>query len=125
MTGIETDKLIGQTFVKHERTTNKDGNEALVFYNEKGEGFMFSHCQDCCESVSIDDINGDLDDLLNSIILKSEKKSNSNESDCGSETWTFYKFATRKGYVTVKWYGESNGYYSEEVDLYYFKRFKL
>lgn len=95
------------------------GQDELVF-EELGSGtlFIFGHDQDCCETVFIEDINGYLFDLVGSPILLAEEVVSDCE-DCGeSGTWTFYKFATRKGYVTVRWLGESNGFYSESVDLY-------
>ena len=113
--------LIGKTLV----SAINVGDEELHLKTNQGETFRFYHCQDCCESVYIESITGDLEDLVGSPILKAEESiSDKDPSDFvtndtwrESFTWTFYKFATRKGYVDVRWLGESNGYYSESVDL--------
>jgi len=114
--------LIGKTFVSVENV----GGDELVFEAESGERYKFYHRQDCCESVTIEDIVGDLNDLVGSPIIMAEAVSHEQKNPEGvkapeyqgdSFTWTFYKFATVRGYVTVRWYGESNGCYSESVDF--------
>jgi len=75
--------------------------------------------QDCCESVYIEDICGDLKDLENSPIVKASCKYYSpEESEDDSNTWSFFTFATVKGYVDIRFYGSSNGYYSEGATLH-------
>ena len=109
----------GKTFVK---VSGAVGNGEMLFQTADGERFLFSHCQDCCEHVDINDIVGNLEDLVGEPLLIAEEVSGATEPDeehYESYTYTFYKFATRKGYVDVRWLGESNGYYSESVDLFY------
>ena len=90
--------------------------ERLVFTRVDGEVFWFYHDQDCCETVFIEDITGNLGDLVGEPMLMAEEAScERKEVESGTQTWTFYKFATNKGYVTVRWCGASNGYYSEKV----------
>ena len=113
-------RMLGQTFVE---VSGSVGSGEMTFVTASGQEFMFAHMQDCCESVRINDITGDLQDLVGSPLLMAEKVSGEtpvdfNEMDHESVTWTFYKFATRKGYVDVRWLGESNGYYSESVELF-------
>ena len=93
--------------------------EELIF-ESTGSVYRFYHSQSCCEGVYIEDICGDLSDLIGSPITQAEvstKDASGDEkvSECG--TWTFYKYATNKGSVTVRWLGTSNGYYSESVDV--------
>ena len=88
--------------------------KVLTFRNDDIT-FIFYHSQDCCEDVYIESIVGYLDDLIGSPILLAESSSNTGENS--ESEWTFYKFATRKGYVDVRWVGFSNGYYSMSVNL--------
>ena len=110
--------MVGKTF-----TRVKSSGDTLVFENDT-DRYVFFHMQDCCESVGIEDIVGDLSDLEGEPLLIAEEVDGQSPADFEayeSYTWTFYKFATRKGYVDVRWLGESNGYYSESVDLGYEK----
>ena len=93
------------------------GDEELIFTCQDGSKYKMYHEQDCCEDVRIEDVNGDLNDLLNSEVLVADEKTNDGETDWGSETWTFYTIRTHKDSVDIRWHGESNGYYSESVDF--------
>lgn len=106
--------LVGKTL-----TAIEDSEDAIYFICNDGTKFSMQHIQDCCESVYIDDIAGDLKDLIGSPILKAEEvySDELGKDNADSYTWTFYHLATINGYVTIKWYGESNGYYSEGVDF--------
>ncbi len=114
---LQFDSMIGLTFDEV-----KICGDDLVFRQKLGKTFKFTHFQDCCESVVIEDVCGDLDDLVGHPMLMAEEVDGTNptptlEVRYESFTWTLYKFATIKGYVTVRWLGESNGCYSESVDF--------
>jgi len=93
-------------------------DDKIEFVTSNGVEFEMYHEQDCCEGVSIDDIVGDLDDLTGTPITLAEEVSDSGDTDYGTCTWTYYRLATSKGLVSLKWYGESNGYYSESVGFF-------
>jgi hypothetical protein len=84
---------------------------------DDGRVFTMLHHQDCCESVYLEDICGDLDDLINAQVVDAREETQNDENAGGFGTWTFYILGTTKGTVTLRWYGSSNGYYSESVDF--------
>ena len=98
--------------------------DEIIFTLIDDRKFKLYHRSDCCEEVWIESVTGDLHDLeYNTMLMAEESFSNDNPivvegcSPPDSFTWTFYKFATIKGYVDIRFYGESNGYYSETADF--------
>ena len=122
---VSFEELFGKTLTDVQ--VNKDDDE-IIFVTEDGS-FVMYHEQDCCESVTIEDIVGSaglgfsaLVALIGEEILLAEEVDNAgDDSDGGgdyeSHTWTFYKLSTMSNHVTIRWYGESNGYYSEVVNF--------
>lgn len=114
--------LIGRVLVRAEAS-----DADVEFEDTEGNIFRLEHRQDCCESVYVESVVGDLKDLVGSPILMAEEVENMEEQGPLAEgemsyTWTFYKLATRKGYVDIRFYGTSNGYYSETVDFNHIER---
>ena len=100
------------------------GNDRIIFYCKDGTEILMYHNQDCCESVfieSVDSYENNDDVYTNCDWCIIEEVSNIDrdpmEDNEESYTWTFYNVKTNKGYDTIRWYGSSNGYYSESVDF--------
>lgn len=100
------------------------GNDRIIFYCKDGTEILMYHNQDCCESVfieSVDSYENNDDIYTNCDWCIIEEVSNIDrdpmEDNEESYTWTFYNVKTNKGYDTIRWYGSSNGYYSESVDF--------
>lgn len=107
--------LLGQTLVS---ITGMDrGSEEVVFTTAEGKRYRMLHHQDCCESVQLEDVCGDVDDLIGSPITLAEERSMEGPSRYESSTWTFYALSTRQGHVDLRWLGVSNGYYGEGVSF--------
>lgn len=100
------------------------GSDEIKFYCKSGYIVKMYHDQNCCESVALYDDDGltnGVDIFTDSNFCDVEIVTTTNREPLpeydDSYTWTFIKFRTNKGYDTMRWYGCSNGYYSEDVDF--------
>lgn len=121
----EIKDLIGKTI---KTISGGPDTDYIDFTTEDGYTGIIHHSQDCCESVVIHDMKGDLQGLIGSPITHaSEDCPDLPDEDlpeyCDSSyTWTHQVLQTEKQRVEILWLGQSNGYYSEGVT---FKMWKL
>ena len=114
--------LLGETIIY---ATGEKGDEEIRLTLADGRVFRLYHNQDCCESVEVDEVIGEWATLCGQPLTIAEEVTHENENPPGvpakdyqdSYTWTFYRLGTEWGLITIRWYGESNGYYSESVDF--------
>lgn len=104
----------------------KPGSGCVSFFCKDGTIIDMLHDQDCCEIVeieSVDSYDNNDDIYTNCDWCIIEEVSNVDkepmEYNEGSYTWTFYNVKTNRGYDTIRWFGTSNGYYSERVEFCY------
>ena len=94
------------------------GSDTFTIEFENGYSIVF-HYPYTYSNVEIDDVNGDVQGMVGNELLGIECVTNvpvDPETAVEYKQWTFYKFKTIDGYVDVKWYGSSNGYYSVSVN---------
>jgi hypothetical protein len=112
MTAVKKyEEMLGETMAS---VTGAPGGDVMVFTSLAGDEFRFTDPADY-STVYLEDIVGDLGDLCGSPIVLAEAVSEDAADDGhDSATWTFLRYGTAKGTVTVRWFGSSNGYYAEE-----------
>lgn len=101
-------------------------SETVTFTTNDDRQFRLYHDQNCCESVTVESIKGEVAHLIGSPItaaqevIASERPADlptNTDEWRDSETWTTFTLATELGQVVIRWCGSSNGYYSESVSF--------
>ena len=112
---VPFETLVGETLVDVRQEEDRVVFETPRFL------YVLYHQQYCCESVYLEDVDGCLSDLIGEVVVVAEELVSDGRElpDYGNldYTWTFYRIRTHKATVTLRWYGSSNGYYSESVDF--------
>ena len=63
--------LLGQTLTK---INGDEDRERLEFTTATGKKYLMYHSQDCCETVQLAEVVGDLADIVGSPILRAEER---------------------------------------------------
>lgn len=97
------------------------GAQEIHIKDSEGNKYLMYHEQDCCEGVWVEDVVGDVEDVINTPIIQALEHKDWNgpmRPDGVFDEyykWTYYELRTIKGSLHIRWYGESNGYYAVDV----------
>jgi len=112
-------ELLGKTLLDIKIIQN-DNQQEIHFIVEDGKYIMM---KDPNQDIRIKEIVGNLDDLIGSPIIKTDRSFSTGVIEWsefwGISIWTFYELATKKGEVSIMWFGKYDENYSEYLDLYF------
>lgn len=114
---IDFNELVGKTLTKVEISPDRD---EANFYCNDGTRYKMYHTQGVCETVVINDISGNIEDLLESPILNAIKRVDVRKQivdEYNNFLLIFFKLVTAKGQVVIRWYSEADGYSPYDVDF--------
>jgi hypothetical protein len=96
-------KLLNKTIIDIEISKWKTSMRLVC-----SDGYIYDikHDQNCCEDVHLEDICGELEDIIGSPILLAEESTSDKNPLPNYECfqWTFYTLRTIKGTVTLRWW---------------------
>jgi hypothetical protein len=113
---VRFDVLVGEVLdaVDIDREENQ-----ILLTTRSGRKFLVYHEQDCCEKVQIVGQDGSFDKLIGKPIVEARDIAvdTTEEGIDDSQTTTTLVFRVDDQTVISRWVGDSNGYYSESVDI--------
>jgi hypothetical protein len=117
---VDIGTMVGSVVLRASRD-----EDSITFETDRGT-WLLRHERDCCEEVTIEEVNIDLATVAG-LVTRAEEASSvgglhgdaeGKEDAWGdSWTWTFYRFCIGGQDFEARWFGQSNGYYSEDVDV--------
>jgi hypothetical protein len=113
---VKFDVLVGEVLDAVDIDREKD---QILLTTRSGRQFLIHHEQDCCETVEIVGQDGCFIRLVGKPIVEAREIAidTTKDDSYGTETTTTLIFRVDGETVISRWVGDSNGYYSESVDI--------
>jgi hypothetical protein len=112
---VKFDVLVGEVLDAVDIDREKD---QILLTTRSGRQFLIHHEQKCCETVEISGQDGSFDKLIGKPIVEARDNAvDTSEEAADSQTTTTLVFRVDDHAVISRWVGDSNGYYSESVDI--------